>query len=157
MMGGRGLVSRSPLWQGRVMKLARAGAAFVVALTVLTSVAACSLSEDAYSDLERPRTADEMTLPSSLPGYALTDFEADTVRWVGTDDGVDVFLARGTPSKACLLAYADKSVWASGCMEPGGSLSLGSSLTLTVRPDGAPAPDDFKSLSTNVFVREDAP
>jgi len=31
------------------MKLALAGAAFVVALTALTSVAACSLSEDAYS------------------------------------------------------------------------------------------------------------
>jgi len=137
------------------MKFARSSAAFVVVLTTLTTMTACSLSEDTYSDLERPRTADEMTLPSSLPGYALTDFEAGTVRWVGTDHGVDVFLARGTPSKACLLAYADESAWASGCMEPGGTLGSGGSLTVTVRPDGAPAPDDFDRLSTNVFVRDD--
>lgn len=136
------------------MKHVQRGTALLAVSAALTVLTACAVGEDVYSDLEQPPSTHEEPLPATLPAYALEGSDTDTVRWVGASSDVDVYLARAVDSGACLLAYAGEDDWASTCLDPAGSLSLGGDLTFTVRPDGAPVPDGSTPLSHNVFVSD---
>jgi hypothetical protein len=97
-------------------------------------LAACSPAI-AYSDLERPATADDL-LPSELPAYASGDFVDGTVRSVGEHDGIRFFLARTDLPGVCVVVYRSENSWVTGCSESGAVLgTTGAGVHVVIAPD----------------------
>jgi len=95
-------------------------------------------------------------LPDDLPDHADDNLEPTSSRFVGEHDGNALFLAKGKEAnQICLLVYPNNSAeWVIGC---GGSPEFGvegPSGGYVVRPDGAPTPENYVEITTNVFAHD---
>lgn len=129
--------------------LTLAGAALLLGAT-----SACSAAASTYADLDEAPPADK-TVPADLPEYALEEFDADSVRWVGDYADTDLWLSEGSDDLAvCLLAYANADDWVGGCAGSGGTMTTGTGggPTFFVVPDGHDAPSDATQVSNNVYA-----
>lgn len=90
-------------------------------------------------------------LPADLPDHAYRDVYVDSSRYVGDDDGTQLWLVRGTErDSVCLVTVTDIDAddWQIGCSGAAGPLTMGS---YVVHSDGYPTPDDAVPISENVY------
>jgi hypothetical protein len=77
---------------------------------------------------------------------------------VGEHDGNTLYLAKAKEAgRVCLLVYPNSMDWViacSGVPQFGGGGPNGSYLFRSDGPDGAPAPDGYVEIATNVYARE---
>ncbi|WP_062527672.1 hypothetical protein [Demequina rhizosphaerae] len=129
--------------------LARALAAGALAALLL---AGCTGGgEDGYADLDR-EAADGDALPAVVLAEA-TYLDASSSRYVGEDDGVALWIARGMDPDVhlCLVAVPEDEDWVVGCGYEVFGRSVG---TFALLPDGAEAPDRAAPVSANVYRLE---
>ncbi|WP_062465538.1 hypothetical protein [Demequina maris] len=125
---------------------------FGVASVAALLLAGCTGSgEDSYADLDR-EAADGDALPAAVLAEA-TYLDASSSRYVGEDDGVALWLARGADPDVhlCLVAVPEDEDWVVGCGYEVFGQSVG---TFAVRPDGAEPPEGFTAVSENVYRLE---
>lgn len=123
---------------------------FAVAAAVL-ALPGC-VSGFGYSDLEREPTAED-ALPADLPGYATETMEPDTIRFVDVADDRRIYLAEGTESPVCVLAYKDATAWVSSCGSDMMTTSSGSFEVMVVS-DNWPDEEGWTRVGENVLVRD---
>ena len=125
---------------------------------ILTAVAAAvvllagCISGTGYSDLEREPTAED-ALPADLPGYATADWEPGTARFVGEAEDRRIYLAEGTDSPVCLLAYRSEKSWVGSCGSSNSTTSSGSFEVMVVS-DNWPDEEGWTRVGENVLVRD---
>ncbi|WP_062312909.1 hypothetical protein [Demequina rhizosphaerae] len=129
--------------------LARALA--VAALAALLLAGCTGGGEDGYADLDR-EAADGDALPAAVLAEA-TYLDASSSRYVGEDDGVALWIARGADPDVhlCLVAVPEDEDWVVGCGYEVFGRSVG---TFALLPDGAEAPDHATPVSANVYRLE---
>lgn len=127
-----------------------------VGLLAVLALAGCSIVNpgSGFAVLDRDAERGD-ALPTALPDYANDNLRPTSSRFVGEHDGNALYLAKGKEDgRICLLIYPDNSSdWVIGC---GGAPEFsvgGPTGDYIVRPDGAPAPDHFIEVTTNVFAR----
>lgn len=118
------------------------------------ALAGCSAGESTFADL-RGDAEDGPALPAALPSHALDEFDEETVRWVGSSGGTDLWLGEGAdPNTICLLAYPEGGDWVAAC---GGAMGLvemgGVAGRFVIVPDSASAPSNATAISENVYSR----
>lgn len=121
--------------------------ATAAAALVLT---ACMMGFPSYADLAGDPTQQD-ALPDGLPDHAYGDIDVDSSRYVGDDDGTQLWLARGTErDSVCLVSITDIDAddWQVACGGAAGPLTAGS---YVVHSDGYPTPDDAVPISENVY------
>lgn len=130
----------------------RVGAVGVAAVVMATVLSGCMGGAD-FAVLEKePQAAD------ALPDAAVDDNDGvvapDTVRFVGKDGDVSLWLARpASGSGICVVAYQSDDAYATGCADNGTWVRLSGELgTYEVAPDGSPTPEGTERLFDNVFV-----
>ncbi len=123
----------------------------VAAMGVL-ALSGCTSGESSFADL-RGDAEEGPALPSGVSGDALESLDEDTIRWVGTSDGTELWLGEGaTPDSACLLAYPADEQWSSTCTTDASIAELGGGFgTFLLVPDSLAAPDDATAISENVY------
>ena len=123
---------------------------FAVAAAVLV-LPGC-VSGNGYSDLEREPTAED-ALPANLPDYATADWEPGTARFVGEAEDRRIYLAEGTDSPVCLLAYRSEKSWVGSCGSSNSTTSSGSFEVMVVS-DNWPDEEGWTRVGENVLVRD---
>jgi len=126
-----------------------------IGLFTVVALAGCINPGSGFAALDREAEPGD-ALPADLPNYADDNLEPTSSRFVGEHDGNALYLAKGKDANGiCLLVYPDTAAdWVIGC---GGSPEFGvggPSGGYIVRPDGAPAPQDYVEIATNVFAHE---
>ncbi|QHC58933.1 hypothetical protein [Rathayibacter sp. VKM Ac-2760] len=132
----------------------RRATAAALALLALPLLAGCA-GPTPYSDFDRTR--DERDVLPDL-GDVSEQIEPDSVRFVGTAEGVDVYLGssiRGDDH--CVIVDGDDGPF-SGCSGAGDlKISQRTSVVVQVHPDGVEPEDspglDWTTLGKNVSVR----
>lgn len=131
------------------------GALTVALVATVVGLSGCSSSSaTTFSDLEKTPSL-RHPVPTTLPAYALQDVQAESIRWIGTQDETELWLGEGkTESTVCLLVYPNDEEWTVGC---GGTTGVNSSTgadgtTFAVVPDGMKAPSGYVAVSDNVFT-----
>ncbi|MCM6762051.1 hypothetical protein NB037_06415 [Rathayibacter sp. ZW T2_19] len=127
--------------------------AVAAALLVLLPLAGCA-GPTPYSDFERERTEADV-LPEA--GGIDTGIDPESVRFVGTAEGVDVYIGLSDERGRCVVVD-DGADSASGCSGSGGlETSKPGAWTVRVHPDGEGPEDapglDWTALGENVSVR----
>lgn len=121
--------------------------ATAAATLVLT---ACTAGSPPYADLAGDPTEQD-ALPNGLPAHAYGDIDVDSIRYVGDDEGTQLWLARGAERDSmCLVSITDIDAddWVVACGGVAGPLTIGS---YVVHSDGYPTPDDAVAISENVY------
>lgn len=118
----------------------------LLVLAAAFTLAGCSSS--GYSDFDR-----EATDADVLPGYVDVAVDEGSVRHAGSNEGVDVYLAR-SGSELCIALVVDLDDWGVACGE-GFPMSAGNSrVQVHLVADGIPGDDAWEKLSENVFVEK---
>lgn len=126
----------------------------VALAAIVVGLSGCSSSSVTFSDLEKTSSS-RHPVPAALPAYAFQDVQAKSIRWVGAQDGTELWLGKGrTGSTVCLLVYPNDEKWTVGCGGTTGvNLSTGADgTTFAVVPDGINAPSGYVAVSDNVFT-----
>lgn len=126
-----------------------------VGLFTMVALTGCMNSGSGWAVLDREAEQGD-ALPADLPGYADDNLEPMSSRFVGEHDGNKLYLAKGNEAnQICLLVYPDTSAeWVIGCGRSPEFGVGGPSGGYVVRPDGAPIPEDYVEMATNVFAHE---
>lgn len=117
-------------------------------------LAGCTAQPD-YTDLERPRTSDD-TFPADVPADANGAIIPDSLRLIGTTNGMTVYaaMAAETDGRCVIAVRSDNVNWASACGTSTAdkpSLSFdGTNFTIT-RDDTDLGPE-WRALSKNVWT-----
>ena len=132
----------------------RAAAGAAIALLALPLLAACA-GPVPYSDFDRAR--DERDVLPDL-GDVVEQIDPDSVRFVGTAEGVDVYLGSSIDGgDHCVIVDGDDGPF-SGCSGSGDlEISQRTSVVVQVHADGAVPEDvpglEWTTLGENVSVR----
>ena len=127
----------------------------VVGLFTALTLTGCTNPRSGMAALDREAESGD-ALPADLPDDADDNLEPASSRFVGEHDGNALYLAQGKErNQVCLLVYPDTLAdWAIGC---GGSPEFGvggPGGDYVVRPDGAPVPEGYVEIASNVFAHE---
>jgi len=125
-------------------------------ITLLTSAAltltGCVPSAGGFSVLDEPADASDR-LPAGLPSDATENLDAGSARFVGEDQGNQLYLLRNQEKSVCLLVYGPPEEWFAGC--GGDHFRTGSSsVAYEVWADGRAPSEQPNQVSPNVYVVE---
>lgn len=123
------------------------GVAVVSAALLLTACA----NSSSYAALDREAKSSDV-LPTVVSDSD-NQIISDSSRLVGEQDGVSLWLAKGSePDVVCLVVYPNDEEWAVTCGGAGAVQKLtGPSGGYVLAPDGMPTPEGGTQLSENVF------
>lgn len=149
-MAGRGI--QAPVRDTECMKASRIALAVSLASLVTVVLSGCSGTTGGYAILDRPADSND-SVPSAVHDDEVDTMDLSTSRYVGENDGTQLWLGRGQDaSTVCLLAYPNDESWVIGCAGPGRSTVDGSVAGRFVfQPDGYSTPEDSTAISDNVF------
>ena len=96
------------------MKLKLLATVPVAVACLAASLAGCAGGGASYAALERDVQASD-ELPEAV-AEGSPDIDADSARYVGENDDVELWLARmDEPDSVCLVVYPNDSDWVAGC------------------------------------------
>ncbi|TFC64036.1 hypothetical protein E3O62_01750 [Cryobacterium sp. TMT2-15-1] len=121
-----------------------------VSATVFTLMG-CSPAEG-FSDLRSTPSAED-AVPSSLPDYALDDFDTDSLRFVSAVDETQLYLARGRDFPVCLLAYRTATDWQGAC-GPSMTTIASPGFEVMVVQDGMPNREGWSKAGENLRIKD---
>ena len=124
----------------------------LVGAVALVAVTSCSSTAGNYADLSAEPSAED-DLPAELyEDDALSEVSLESVRAVGSHEGVELWLAEAaTPGQVCLVAFAEDAAYQVTC---GTTFTTGGQAgAFLVVPDTNIKPDDAtKPVSANVYA-----
>ncbi|MGG7509146.1 hypothetical protein [Plantibacter sp. YIM 135249] len=111
-------------------------------------LAGCTIGQAHYADLDRAATAEDV-LPAFVERSDDAAFAEESVRLIGTFEGVDVFLAQGDDEPVCLILVQPVAKWILSCS--GGSVGT-DQVTAKTTSHGDPEPG-WTLLGSNVLIQ----
>lgn len=125
-----------------------------VTAAIAVALAGCTAPGTGYADLEGDPAAGH-DVPAALAADLPEEMDAESLRWVGDHDDVQLWLSRRAELPGiCALAFVDDEDWSFGCGT--GTLTFyGDGVgTFAVLADGMSPPEHAVPVSENVFALE---